>query len=651
MLCWIAETAFPMNRSQTARVALLLLCILSGCAVKGRTPAFSAAHLPEFSPGGEVVVPDRWWREFNDDGLNRQVNLALGQNFDLATAMQRLRAARATTRRAESDLFWDVNGVGGTSHTFQPQTNQTRTRWGMDAAFQVDLWGRIESQIEAERLRAEATREDYQTVALTLAAEVARTWYALIESHAQLTLLGEQLQTNLDGLKAVELRFATGGEGGSPNVLRQRQLVESTREQETVVRASIATLEHQLAVLTGQPAQTATYEPGSTLPGLPGMPFVGLPADLLGRRPDVKSDYFSFSAADRDLEVAVTEQYPRLDLTGSLLNSADRSDVLFRDWFLSLGGQLVGPILDGGQRRAEIDRRRAIRDQRFHQYRQTVLIALQEVEDGLALEGYQLQRIERIRGQLGLAQQASDQLRQRFITGDASFLDILSAIQSQQRLQRSLLSASLDLILIRIGLYLALAGDFDTLPMDLVELPEGTSAIRPRETVPQGVVGLNDAERQPATGGAAGDAPPVGGNPPQAWPTANVRLGVIAGPNPIEQTIDDATQNAANTGKVTDSVIGHAHPPQAWPNADVQLGTVVLPNPGDQRQSTPASTGSARAQPNASQRSSHSAEPIFLNPAEESGKTSVIRAKSSNAGVVKFPPDVPPVPRESTETR
>lgn len=462
----------PLRWLRNCRVSVLLVCLLSGCVTGGPRPVFSPASLPQLSAGGPATVPDRWWQEFSDAGLDRQINLALGQNFELATALQRLRAARALTRREASDLLPDLDGVVDLGHTFRPQTNRTQTSWGLDAAYQVDLWGQIQSRVDAERLRAEATREDYQAIALSLAAEVARTWFSLIEAHAQLSLLDEQLATNRDGLTAVELRFATGGQGGSPDVLRQRQLVQSTREQATIVRADIALLEHQLAVLTGQPPQTARYVPGVRFPDLPELPTVSLPAELLGRRPDVKASYLAFAAADRDVEVAVTDQYPRLDLSASLRNSADHPEALFRDFFFSIGGQLVGPILDGGQRRAEVERTSAVRCQRFNEYRQTILVALQEVEDGLALEKYQIERIRLLEQQLELAQSASDQLRQRFITADASFLDILSAIQSQQRLQRTMLSARLELILIRIGLYLSLAGDFDTRPRFALELPE-----------------------------------------------------------------------------------------------------------------------------------------------------------------------------------
>lgn len=461
-------------RSTIVASTVLLVFSVCGCVGPGPRPSFDPASIPPFSVSGHAASEERWWKEFGDLGLNREVDRALTGSFDLSVALQRLRAARAVTRREASDLFPDLNGLADIDHTFRPGPDRTRTTWGLEASYQVDLWGQIRARVDAERFRAEATRADYHTVALSLAAEVSRTWFALIEAHAQLGLLDEQLETNRKGLKAVELRFATGGEGGSPDVLRQRQLVQSTLEQVTIVKADIEVLEHQLAVLTGQPPQTASYLPGNVFPDLPPIPATGLPSDLTHRRPDVRRAYLALAAAERDLEAAVTDQYPRLNLRGSLVNAAERPEAFFRDWFLSIGGQLIGPILDGGQRRAEVERTRAVLWQRFAEYRQTILIALQEVEDSLALERYQLQRIEKLRLQLELAEQAVEQLRQRFITGDASFLDILSANQSQQRLQRTMLSARLELVLIRIKLYLALAGDFDTRPEATFHTPQGT---------------------------------------------------------------------------------------------------------------------------------------------------------------------------------
>lgn len=442
---------------------------MAGCAVPGTNHGFPVQSLQPFSESGETAPPDRWWTEFGDAGLNLQVEHALGRSFDLAAALQRLRAARALARREASDLFWDLDGVLSTDTTFGPGPTQTRINMGFDASYQVDLWGQIQSRVDAERFRAQATRSDYHAVALSLASEVAQTWFSLIEAHAQLELLQEQLETNRTGLKDQQLRFGVVDVGGLPDILRQEQLVKSTQEQMVVVRSRIEVLEHQLAVLTGEQPQNASYDPGAALPDLPPAPFAGLPSELLIRRPDVRADYLAFVAADRDLASAITARYPRVNLTGSLINSATSSDNLLRDWFLSIGSQLIAPIFDGGQRVAEIDRTKAVKAQLYNQFGQTMLIAFQEVEDNLALERYQVERIERLREQVELAGQAANQLKQRFFLGNANFLDFLSATQSYQRLQREYLSARLDLILIRIGLHLAIAGGFDTCPQAVVD--------------------------------------------------------------------------------------------------------------------------------------------------------------------------------------
>ncbi|MCR9291374.1 MAG: TolC family protein [bacterium] len=451
-------------------VAVVVVVVVAGCAHPKLRQDCSDAALPPFTPSGEYAQPDRWWTTFEDAGLDQYVNEALAGNFTLSAALQRLRAARALARREASDLLPDLDGVAGIDSVFGSGPDRTVVAWGLDAAYQVDLWGQIQSRVDAERFRANATQADYQAVALSLAAEVARTWFSLIEAHAQLELLEEQVETNRTGLKAQELRFGRGFVR-SADVLRQRQLVESTLEQAVVVRSRIEVLEHQMAVLLGQMPQTASFNPGSQLPELPPLPATGLPSELLMRRPDVRRDYLAFVAADRDLASAVTAQYPRISLTSSLINTAERPETLFRDWFLSLGGQLIAPLFDGGQRRAEVARTEALVGQRFSEYGLTMLVAFREVEDSLAREKFQIERIERLNSQASLAKQAAEQLREQYLIGDATYLDVLSAIQSQQRLQRDTLSARLELILIRIGLYLALAGDFDTRPQPYLDSP------------------------------------------------------------------------------------------------------------------------------------------------------------------------------------
>ncbi|MCD0459068.1 efflux transporter outer membrane subunit [Roseiconus lacunae] len=459
-------------------IALLLaggcaLLIIGGCAGRQATGTFSAEPPPSFSASGDVVQPDQWWNSFGDPQLDEQIKELFDGSFTLAAAIQRLSAARAVTRREASDFFIDLNGVSSIGSTYGPGSDDHSYLWGFDASYQVDLWGRIESQVEAERLRAAATHADYHAIALALTAEVTRTWFALIEAHAQLELLDEQIQTNQTGLSLQEARFGLG-QIRSPDVLRQRQLVEGTLEQSAVVKSQIEVLEHRLAILLGQMPQNAKYSPGSNLPALPPLPNTGLPAELLKRRPDVRRDYLAFMAANKDLAAAISDQFPRLDLSGSLLNSAEKPEDLFRDWFLSIGGQLVGPILDGGQRRAEVDRNSAIVRQRFNEYGDTMLNAFAEVEDNLAREKYQLERLTHLEAQAKWAQMSADQLREQYLINEADYLDVLSAITAGQRLQRETLSARLDLLLIRVSLYLALAGGFEPRPQPTIVIQDET---------------------------------------------------------------------------------------------------------------------------------------------------------------------------------
>jgi NodT family efflux transporter outer membrane factor (OMF) lipoprotein len=443
-------------------IVALLMLTLGGCANPEDTGPLPAEDAPAFSISGEAAAPDRWWTAFEDPSLNRQIDRALDENYSLAAAWQRLRAARALAEREASDLWPDLDGIAEAESTSDSEDgDETRFALGLEASYEVDLWGRIQSRVEAERFRASATRADYDTAALSLSAEVANAWFTLVEARAQLALVNDQLETNRTVLDLLESRFAAG-QISSADVLRQRQLVEATREEAVVVRSRIDVLEHLLVVLQGRPPQAATYDSGAALPDLPPLPDTGLPADLLTRRPDVRREYLTLQAADRDLASAVSDQYPRINLTASLTTAAEDPENLFEDWVASIAGQVAAPLFDGGQRRAEVERTDAVKRQRLAEYGRTVLGAFREVEDALARESRQLERIERLLAQLELARETSRQLGTQYLNGVTDYISVLSAIIEEQRLQRESLTARLDLLRFRVALYRALAGDFET---------------------------------------------------------------------------------------------------------------------------------------------------------------------------------------------
>jgi len=406
-------------------------------------------------------MPDRWWTVFQADRLNGLVSQALQSNFDVQTAWQRLRQARAVVDRASAALLPDLEASARGEASRKESNDDERLRLGLTSSYEVDLWGRIDSSIEAERYRARASRFDYQTAALSLSAEVVRTWFQRLEAGKQLELLTAQLNTNRKILSLLQARFKNG-QIRSADVLRQKQLLESTRERKLAAEEQLRLLEHQLNVLLGRPPHKDIKPPEMDLPALPPLPQTGLPIELIRRRPDVQAAHARLQAADRDLAAAISDRYPRLTLTASLSSTDDASGELFQNWARSVAGDLLAPLFDAGQRAAEVDRSRALKQQRLYEYGQAVLTAFREVEDSLMQEKKQSLRINSLASQVRLAERTSKQLLFEYLYGLGTFIDVLTALSEEQELRRQLLSARLRRLELRIGLYRALAGGFQT---------------------------------------------------------------------------------------------------------------------------------------------------------------------------------------------
>lgn len=441
----------------------LVLVGLAGCQARSQAAAVPFEDAPAFSPSPGAEVVDRWWVSFADEALNERVESALAGNLDLAALWERLGAARAVARRAEADLYPGLDATAGASRdeSLDSADDQTRLSLGLAASYEVDLWGRIDSIAQAEALRARATEADYRAAAISLSSELSLVWYEIALTRAQLDIVSSQLEVNQTFQSLLEERFDFG-QIRRADVVRQRQLVEATREQAILQRARLDVLEHRLAVLEGRPPQSADATGGAALPELPPGPGVGVPSTLLASRPDVQGALLRLRAADREVAAAVSDQYPRLNLTASLETAAERPADLFERWLLSVTGEAVAPLLDGGERRAEVDRTESVLRQRIAEYGQTVLLAFGEVEDALALEARRAERLASLREQLRLGEQAVEQLRTQFLNGDSDYLAVLEALRDKQQLERDVVAARFDLISARIALYRSLAGGFST---------------------------------------------------------------------------------------------------------------------------------------------------------------------------------------------
>lgn len=456
----MSKTTAATRRFMPAAVAISITLWLGACASQPDKPTPPVTAPQAFTDSGETPAPTRWWTRFDDPALDQLVTQAQGANLDLKATFQRLEQAQAMADIQAAGLFPSLNANAGAQRRKNDDGHTDSFTAGLSAEYELDLWGRIRSQADAEQFRVQATEADYRAAALSLAGSVARTWFQLLEQRAQKQLAQQQLQTNRDVLSLIESRFATG-QSASADVLRQRQLVTASEERLLNVEAQLGVLSHQLAVLLGETPTLLTLPAGATLPTLPPLPDTGVPANLVQRRPDLQQAYYQLRAADEDLAAAISNRFPRLTLSASVTSEAGDVDTLFNDWLTTLAGNLVMPLIDGGRRRAEVQRNRSLREQRLYQYGQATLTAFQDVEDALLQERQQHQRIKNLEQQQDLANTTYQQLRLQYLNGAVSYIDVLSALQDRQSLRRTLISARRQRLGFRVALYQALAGDLE----------------------------------------------------------------------------------------------------------------------------------------------------------------------------------------------
>jgi len=447
-------------------VFIMVPLFVSGCAHKSPEMDSPATVSGAFTESGSDTMARRWWTEFEDPILNHLMERSLSGNLSLKQSWNRLEEARALVRREESDLgpavdvnadYRDRKQRSGDNSTSISQSSQL----GLSASYEVDLWGRIQSSVEATRYDRKATKQDLRASAISLTAEVTRTWFQLVEQYAQKQILEDQIETNRTVLKLVEKRFELG-QVRAPDVLRQRRLVESTLQQKADVEATIKTLEHQLAALMGRVPNRRVNPVRISFPSVPEPPETGIPAEVINRRPDVHSAFLKVKAADKNVASAIANRYPRIDITASLTTDGADGGSYFDNWIQSLAADFALPLIDSGQRKANVSRSKAVLARRLNGYRDAVITAYREIEDALAREQKQRETIDLVKSQFKNAQKTVGRLRSQYLNGTVDYLDVLDALENKQQLERDLLRARQQLLDIRVSLYRSLAGGFET---------------------------------------------------------------------------------------------------------------------------------------------------------------------------------------------
>jgi len=440
-------------------ILTLPLLLLSCGRVKKGAMVPAKIDLPErFSIYSEEPAgPDRWWTNFEAPELDRLIGEALSASFTIKEAWARLRQVEASAVQAGSSFYPDLNLTVDASSARSPGQSANSYSLALAGSYELDLWGRVRSQNEAARLNLFASREDLNAAAMTLTAGIAERWIDIIARRQEKALLQKQLQANKTSLELIELRFENSM-ASALDVFQQREAVAKIEASIPQVEAREQLLLHELALLMGKaPGQPIdiSYE---RLPAVGDLPAAGIPADLLAARPDIRTAGLRLYAARWQVREARANRLPAIRLTAKAGYGAEKMKDIFDNWLTNLAANLTAPIFEGKRLSSEVDRTKAVEDERLTAYRRTVLGAIKDVEDAIVGEEKQKEQIKAVERQLLFARKALDEARERYMRGLNDYLPVLTEQASVNTLERDLLQRSRDLVLIRISLYRALGG-------------------------------------------------------------------------------------------------------------------------------------------------------------------------------------------------
>ncbi len=421
----------------------LAFVLLSGCAPKVKyvqptvdiAPAFRENADWKQAQPADASLRGTWWELFNDPDLNALEQQVDVSNQTLKAAEAQFAQARALVRGARANLFPTVDLVPSATRGQQSANraissfHQTYNDFllPVDATWEPDVWGRLHYAVSASQAAAQASAADLETARLSIHAELAFDYFTLRGIDRDRQLLDSAVESFEKALELTQNRFQ-GGIASQADVAQAETVLETTRAQAVDVAVARASFEHAVAVLIGRPASTLTIAEKPMSDSPPAVP-VGLPSELLERRPDIAAAERRVAAANAQLGVATAAFYPRLILSGAAgFESSPLGSLLSGpSAFWTIGPALLVNVFDAGRRRSVADQARAEQDQATAVYRQVVLVAFREVEDQLSALRILDQEAAVQRRAVDAAERALVQATNRYRGGLVSYLEVTSA--------------------------------------------------------------------------------------------------------------------------------------------------------------------------------------------------------------------------------
>lgn len=429
----------------------------------------------------DALPRSMWWKLFGDSELNQYEDQAVTNNQTIKAATARLAQARGFASVTSSGLYPELNtGISGQRQrlssnrpmngaSFVPAAvTQNTFSIPFTLSYEVDLFGRVRRSLEAANASLQASAADLENVRLLVSSELAADYFQLRELDAEMAVVQKAIDFENEGLKLVEKRHGGGAVSGL-DVAQQQTVLDSSYTQLALLQQQRAQFEHALAALQGLPASEFKVPVRSLNAQPPQIP-TGVPSELLQRRPDIATAERQVAAANAQIGVAKSAFYPSISLSGGAgLQSGDIAKLLDGPSAIwSIGLAALEPLLAGGRNRARLETARAAYEETVANYRETSLVAFQQVEDALAGLNALATASDSQQRAVSDAERSLTLANARYTGGLVTYLDVITA--QEQVLNNERLSTQIQgqRLVTTVLLVKALGGGWDSSSLDAV---------------------------------------------------------------------------------------------------------------------------------------------------------------------------------------
>lgn len=454
---------------------LLLLTVVTATAMAQHTKSYVDEPLPAGWNDGEffsqtLPVDDYWWTNFNDPLLDSIITVACENNYSALAAIENIKKAKAAWRMAQGKMLptaglslgWQRQKTSGNiAQTMYNEAWEGYYSAGATVKWQADVFGSIYMRAKAQKMLFMATEEEYNAVMVTLVANVAESYFGLLQSMAQLQVISSNVDSQREIMNIVTSRY-NSGLASKLDVAQSRSVYYSTLAQIPEMQATIESYRNALAVLLGVYPQQLAGWPGENiaLPSYVELVGVGVPASLLRRRPDIRAAEREIEAAAAQLGATRRDWFPQIFLTGSVGFASDKLKRLPRSESLTweIAPTITWDIFSGGERVNATREARATLDAKILTYNNTVLTAVQETENAMAQYRSSVAQIVSLREAVKQNEETLELSLELYKQGLTQFQNVLDAQRSLLTYENYLVQAQGGSLIYLVKLYEALGG-------------------------------------------------------------------------------------------------------------------------------------------------------------------------------------------------